>query len=168
MIIVLSMGLIGLSYNLSFGKSGMTMRKIPFMKGIWISLVWTAVTLFLPLSVNGFYFDLPVFILRFLFIFTLIIPFDIRDLKYDEASMKTMPQLLGIKGAVFLGWILLLTCMCVAYDIFGSHTALLLSISYLITGIVLLLSIKERREIFYPLVVDGMIILQGLLFVAAG
>jgi hypothetical protein len=165
MMIVLGAGIIGLGYNIVITKNGMSLRKIPFMKAIWISLVWTFLTLVLPISENGIYLGDEVFILRFLFIFILTIPFDIRDLKYDDDKMKTLPQVLGVKGSILFGWILLATCMCLAFSIFTSEIAIILSVSYLLTGITLLFSLKERKEIFYPMVVDGMIVLQGMMVV---
>lgn len=164
MMIVMGAGIIGLGYNIVFSKNGMSLRKIPFMKAIWISSVWTFLTLVLPISENGIHLGDEVFILRFLFIFILTIPFDIRDLKYDDDKMKTMPQVLGIKGSILSGWILLATCMCLAFSIFDSEIAIILSASYLLTGITLLFSLKERKEIFYPMV-DGMIVLQAVMVV---
>jgi len=165
MLIVLVMGIIGLGYNIVLTKSGMSIRKIPFTKAIWIASVWAFITLILPLSANGLRFESEIFILRFLFIFILTIPFDIRDLKYDDDKMQTLPQVLEIKGSILFGWILLATCMCLAFSIFNSEIAIILSISYLLTGIVLLFSLKERKEIFYPIVVDGMIVVQAMLVV---
>ena len=165
MMIVLITGFIGLNYNFSFGKKQLSIRKIPFAKSFIISAVWTCITLIVPLCGHTFYFEGKLFLLCLLFVYVLMIPFDIRDLKYDDSSMKTLPQLFGITGAVVTGIILLLTCSCLAFDIFDKKTAILLSISYCITALVLLVSIKKRNEIFYPLVVDGMMIVQGLLVI---
>lgn len=168
MLIVMVSGIIGFGYNIVVTKNGMSLRKIPFMKAIWISSVWTLLTLVLPISENGIHLGGEVFILRFLFIFILTIPFDIRDLKYDDVIMRTMPQVLGVKGSILFGWILLATCMCLAFSIFHSELAMIISLSYLFTGITLLFSLKERKEIFYPMVVDGMIVLQAILVWSLG
>ncbi|MGB2759278.1 MAG: hypothetical protein WBC58_04915, partial [Maribacter stanieri] len=34
----------------------------------------------------------------------LLVPFEIRDLKYDSASLKTLPQRVGVKGAKRIGY----------------------------------------------------------------
>jgi hypothetical protein len=166
MLIVMLSGIIGFGYNIVIAKNGMSLRKLPFMKAIWIASVWTFLTLVLPLSEKGIQLGGEVFILRFLFIFILTIPFDIRDLKYDDDRMRTMPQVLGVNGSILFGWILLATCMCLAFSVFDSKMAGILSLSYLFTGIILLFSLREKKEIFYPMVVDGMIVLQAVLVVA--
>jgi len=44
----------------------------------------------------------------FVLVVALIIPFDIRDLKYDSKSLETIPQLVGVRKAKQLTYILLL------------------------------------------------------------
>lgn len=167
MIIVMTTGFIGLNYNFSFGNKQISIRKIPFLKSFIISVVWTCMTLLIPLCENNFILESETFLLRLLFVYVLMIPFDIRDLKYDDSSMKTLPQLFGKTGAVTIGIILLLTCSCLAFSVFDKNMAIILSMSYGITAFVLLLSIKIRNELFYPIVVDGMMIVQGLLVIGA-
>jgi hypothetical protein len=57
-------------------------------------------------------FEIPFIELRaaqlVLFVLALCIPFEIRDLKYDEITLRTLPQLVGIKTAKIIGLLLLL------------------------------------------------------------
>ena len=48
---------------------------------------------------------------RFLFVFAITIPFDIRDVKYDKNNLKTIPISLGIQKSKLLSiFVLLLIC----------------------------------------------------------
>lgn len=42
---------------------------------------------------------------RFLFVLILLVPFEIRDLKYDSAALKTLPQRLGVKTTKMIGFV---------------------------------------------------------------
>ena len=164
-ILILFSGLFAMGYNLPIWKSGITLRSIPFLKSVWICLIWTITTFLLPINQNELTFPLIEFLIRFLFFYVITIPFDIRDLKYDDVKMKTTPQLFGKFGALILGIILLVTCACTAFEIYPQEIALIYFLSYFLTGNVLLLSLKNRKEIFYPMVVDGMILVQAVLVV---
>ena len=43
--------------------------------------------------------ELIEFVMRILLIIALVIPFDIRDLKYDDTHLHTIPQKIGVKKA---------------------------------------------------------------------
>lgn len=159
-------GIISLGYNLPLFNSKITLRKIPFIKSILIAGVWTFCTYVIPLSENEFIFYWPEFLLRFFFFYVISVPFDIRDLKYDDASMKTLPQLVGKSGALFFSWILLITCFCISFDVYENNISIPLSIGYLLTGITATFSLKDRNDLFYPMIIDSMMILQvGLILI---
>lgn len=163
--LILISGLFAIGYNLPLWKNGIALRSIPYLKSIWICLIWTIATFLLPITQSEFEFPINEMLIRFLFFYVITIPFDIRDLKYDDTKMKTTPQLIGKSGAMILGAILLVTCACTSFEIYNPEIALIFLLSYILTGIVLLLSLKERKEIFYPIVVDGMIVLQAMMVV---
>jgi len=84
-------------------KGWMRLRDFPFFKIILVSLVWAIVTLWIPRQLLHLVWDLNgvvQFVERFLFIFAITIPFDIRDMKYDK--QLTIPKILGLKGARLL------------------------------------------------------------------
>ncbi len=88
-----------------------TLRNISGLKVFIIALVWTGVTVFLP-AINAFNEINSVVLLtgiqRFIYVLVLMIPFEIRDLKYDNLELSTIPQKLGIKRTKILGFFLLL------------------------------------------------------------
>jgi hypothetical protein len=75
------------------------LRKLAGMKLLLISLTWAGVTVLFPLEVAGREFDNEtwiVFAQRFLFVFAITIPFDIRDLQIDGLELGTLPQTIGV------------------------------------------------------------------------
>lgn len=80
-------------------------RNFPFIKIYSIALVWGGVTVLFPLfgslvnwADRGLYFFQIV-----LFVMAITIPFDIRDVATDEKKMQTIPQLVGVKKAKYIG-----------------------------------------------------------------
>ena len=89
-------------------------------------------------------------------------PFDIRDVENDQQnSIKTLPVHLGISKSKTIGIILFLTYMVFAQDIKQA-------IVYFITGtlgiILLLYSSQHKHRYYFSVLVDGLIILQFVLF----
>lgn len=161
-LILMISGIIVIGYNLPLTGSKVTLRKIPFLKSFLIAGVWTFVTYLLPLSHSQFSFPADEFLMRFLFVFAISIPFDIRDLKYDDPKMKTIPQVFGKTGGVLFGIILLGGSSLLTYYIYPNYFIPLL-LSNLVTSVILLFSIKEKDDLFYSIMVDGMLILQVIL-----
>lgn len=87
------------------------LRNLKGIKAFVVSFTWSVSTVLLPLINNEVPLTQTVFIdlvQRFLFILVLMIPFEIRDLKTDQLGLRTLPQVLGSRGARFLGLLLLL------------------------------------------------------------
>ena len=88
-----------LFYVFPFKKRLTGLRNVPGLKLFLISATWTGVTLVFPLFVSGIqqteivYFHV---LQRFLFVFAITIPFDIRDAQFDLEELSTLPQTLGI------------------------------------------------------------------------
>ncbi|WP_335965986.1 hypothetical protein [Galbibacter sp. PAP.153] len=89
-----------------------TKRNIRSLKGIKIYIVgltWSVSTVILPLLNN----DMPMqanayveVLQRFIYIIAIMIPFEIRDLNTDEAWLRTLPQVLGVRWVKLLGTLL--------------------------------------------------------------
>ena len=87
------------------------LRAISGLKVYIIALVWAGVTVFLPLINNDFDWNVDVYITafqRFVFVIVLMLPFEIRDLKYDSIKLATIPQRIGVKLTKMIGFLLLL------------------------------------------------------------
>jgi hypothetical protein len=87
------------------------LRNIPFLKIALISFVWVFMILVMPLLLLGFDFDMDLVNLSLpmlLYVAVLCIPFDIRDRKVDMGKLKTIPTVVGVKGAKGIGVIAML------------------------------------------------------------
>lgn len=85
------------------------LRSVAGLKVYVIALVWSGVTVFLPLLNNDYPVNWDVVITglqRFIFVIILMLPFEIRDLQYDSLKLATIPQNLGIKGTKIMGVLL--------------------------------------------------------------
>ena len=94
------------------------LRHIGALKVFVIATVWAGVTVLLPIFDTEKAIDMNVILYstqRFLIVIVLILPFDIRDLKYDETSLKTVPQRIGIKKTKKLGLTLLLFSLAIEF-----------------------------------------------------
>ncbi len=93
-------------------KSNLTaLRAVPFLKILNISFCWAGVTVLFPLFQEFGRIDELVwieFFERFLFVFALTIPFDVRDVKIDSESMQTIPQVIGVQWSKRLAILFLL------------------------------------------------------------
>lgn len=90
--------ILGLFYNSFFLEN--FVRKIPLLKIFYVGLVWGLVNawLFLP------EFNIEIFLISFLFITALVLPFDIRDMHDDD--VVTFPKLIGVQNTKFVAHIL--------------------------------------------------------------
>tara|TARA_B100000809_G_C15102636_1_gene517529 strand:+ start:1164 stop:1997 length:834 start_codon:yes stop_codon:yes gene_type:complete len=86
------------------------LRSIGGLKVYIIAIVWTGVTVILPLLNNQFIITDDVLITalqRFLLVLVLMFPFEIRDLNYDSLKLATIPQKIGVKLTKRIGLLLL-------------------------------------------------------------
>lgn len=90
---------------------------------------------------------------RFLFVFAITIPFDIRDIKYDHVKLKTIPIIVGITKAKAIAIIALLTLQLVStyqflnYNLnFGYLIAIILSCIF---SAILIRKSEERKSDFF-------------------
>lgn len=88
-----------------------SLRFTPGIKLFVIAISWAGVTVIFPLVETRQPLDIELFLLfiqRIFIAMALTIPFDIRDLSYDNADLKTLPQLLGEKKSKYLGGLFVL------------------------------------------------------------
>jgi hypothetical protein len=105
----LALGLLNMFYAIPLPQK--TLREIPFLKVAIIAFIWAVVTQFYPfIAANislpqsfSFYFEVTE---KFLWVILLMIPFEIRDYRYEKTSLKTLATGLGIKKLKILGLIL--------------------------------------------------------------
>lgn len=95
-----------------------SLREISFLKIIVVALVWAAFTVLIPLVDVGLEIDFNIMLLllqRFLIVVVLILPFDIRDVKYDSISLQTIPKKIGVERTKKMGVTLFIFSLLLEY-----------------------------------------------------
>ncbi len=149
---------LSLLYPLSFTLSGgrhFSVRMWPGVKLFIIASVWAYTVVLLP---NALYGELSLsvwldFFSILLLVAGLTIPFDVRDLKVDAPSMRTLPAVLGEEKALtlarFLVGVVQLYTLAVFAVGFWSGAKTLAFVLALEVGIVLIKHMHSRRGEFY-------------------
>lgn len=154
------------------GKNIFRLREIPGLKIFLISFVWSAITIMLPVIQTGLHFDRTHIILmimeRFFFIFTITIPFDVRDMIADRKSgLKTLPLLLGEKKSIRASMVSLLIFFMISFFHYQSHGTWFMvyasGISAITTLIFLMAERLKKLDLYYYGILDGTLLFQGLL-----
>lgn len=144
------------------------LRSIGGIKIYIIALVWTGVTVFLPLVNNGVNISEKVIITafqRFIFVIVLTLPFEIRDLKFDSLKLSTIPQKIGERWTKIMGVMLLLVFYALEYlksEVSLKEHLVLLIISF-ITLFSLIKANREQGNYYSGFWVEGIPILWLLL-----
>ncbi len=94
------------------------LREISYLKIVVVGFVWAGFTVLIPVIDAGNEISTNVVFLmlqRFLIVIVLILPFDIRDVKYDAISLQTIPKKIGVEKTKKLGLILLVFSLVLEY-----------------------------------------------------
>lgn len=87
-------------------NNSLALRSVAFLKLFLIAVSWAGVTVLIPLinyDIELQHNEVVIFIQRFLFVLVITIPFDIRDVDYDNDTLKTLPQVFGIRQTKRIG-----------------------------------------------------------------
>jgi 4-hydroxybenzoate polyprenyltransferase len=142
-------------YVLPVFRGRRRLRDFNYLKIFLVALVWTWVTVVLPTQQANLGRQFPALLLglqRFLFIFAITIPFDIRDLAVDaRTKVRTLPGSVGLQRARLLSLGLLVLAMVVALllwriDTYADPVFLAWSISILIAGALVWGATPERHD----------------------
>lgn len=112
-------------------------RQIPIIKLITVAVSWIILICLIPLKSSYvdfayaygcdvtpvidsvFYLYIIDMFQLFILIIALCIPFEIRDLKYDAVSLKTLPQLIGVLNTKIIGISICVIYIVIEYVQFG-------------------------------------------------
>ena len=148
------------------------LREIPALKIFLISFVWSASTILLPVIQSGRLHSkehvLIMLLERFLFIFAITIPFDIRDMMADtRQGLKTIPLLIGKNAALIVANLALFLFLVICVQHYKNTAAdwliypMALSAA---TSFIFLNNRKLQNKYYYHYgILDGTLLLQGLL-----
>lgn len=166
-----SLGLLTLFYAVPLFLLKRNLRSVAGIKVFVIALVWTGTTVALPVVESGLnvYWDPSIIgVQRFLFVIALMIPFEIRDLEYDQTALHTLPQIIGIKKARFFGISLLVLFFLLEYgkDDFNISSLIVLLLVAIVLGVLITLSRKRQPKYYASFIVEAVPVLWLLLLVA--
>lgn len=173
LVVLLFMASISIAYALPvYKKSGvwLRLRDLPGVKIFLIAIVWSLVTEGFPALLAGGKLNVLPLLERFLFVFAITIPFDIRDLRFDDKGLATIPLVFGVRKARWIGIIalffaeLILAYRCFFLDNFDTLGAISIYLVYELSAYLIYRSHPQLQERFFTLGVEGMSILMGLLF----
>lgn len=100
------LGLLSALYAVPLLPRAKNLRSLAGLKIFIVAFVWAGFTVLFP-ALDA---DLPLdrdfwvlFLQRFLLVLALIIPFEIRDLQWDDPRLRTLPQQWGVKNTRLFG-----------------------------------------------------------------
>lgn len=179
-VVLLFTGLISVAYSIPFiplrGKM-LRLRDIPYLKIYLIALVVSLVTATLPLLDVGdvsLVNHLLVFAMRFIFILAITIPFDIRDMPYDNRwDLKTIPLILGEDQAINLAKFLMHFTTVIAFilalvtQFFSFYIFLALFLSEILITVILHHWKANNSDTYNVVLIEGSMLYQFALVTLA-
>ena len=149
------------------------LRTIPFSKIFIISLIWTTSTMLLLILEEEIIFSSNVIahqLSRFLFVFAICIPFDIRDIKYDNIKLKTIPIVFGVLRSKLISFICLLFAIIISTFQYWNNKLsvgffIAISLSCIVSSIVIKKSNEKKSDFFFSFWIESLSILLYLFLV---
>lgn len=105
-IATLVLGVLSALYAIPLLPKAKNLRNLAGLKVYIVAFVWAGFSVLLPVLDAKMLLDWDfavTYIQRMMLVLVLILPFEIRDMQWDDKSLRTLPQLLGEKVARRLG-----------------------------------------------------------------
>lgn len=142
-----------LAYETPFlRKKKINLRNVVAVKIIVLVVVWSGVTVLLPLVDKGLEFSgtsMLLFFQRAFFLMALTIPFDIRDIKFDDDSLKTIPQLFGVNNAKKLSFVLLLASLVIEFVVSPTQEIKYVFLFIVFLSILMVMRASAKQSKYY-------------------
>jgi len=170
-VILFPFGLMTFFYVIPIRKTKnfeLSFRNTSYIKILSISIAWAGVTVLFPVYEAGRQISQAVqieFLQRFLILFVVLIPFDVRDMKRDLKSLRTLPQVFGLTNSKLIGTLFLIAFLAIEILVNEGGTirfkirVLIISI----TGLFLWFSSVKRNKYYTGFFVEGIPILWFIL-----
>lgn len=184
-IVLIGVSVITILYSLPLiptKTGGKKLRDVGMLKIFLIAFIWTVSTAILPvLQCEASFQNTRTWLIileKILFIFAITLPFDIRDLAYDESrKLKTIPMLIGVKKTLHLayGCLMVLGFLAIINYLLlplpqrpQLFLMLALLVSYRTTALLIQQTKEGRPDQFYTGLMDATLLVQfGLVFGAS-
>lgn len=143
-----------LLYTLPFFPNKQNARNWKGVKIYIVGITWVGVTVILPLVEAEIPFNIDVLLMsfqRFLLVFTIVLVFDIVDIKKDDIHLQTVPQKIGVKLTKKLGYLLLFLLLILEFFYTNNHHFLSFFFKLLVcvTISIFLFFAHENRSRYY-------------------
>lgn len=166
-------GILSLLYVLPVFKNRKRLRDINYVKIFIISLVWAGLTVVLPaataIGLASYLLIIVLAIERFLFIFAITLPFDIRDIVVDRLTgVETISARMGASKTLYLSVCLLLICtllillLCLTNYLPWMYLTIHLLVNLLTAGSIGL-ALRNKHDWYFTGLIDGTMYLPFLL-----
>ena len=149
------------------------LRKIPFAKIFIISFVWTFSIMMLLVFENNIPISQNIiwqFASTFLFVFSITVPFDIRDIAYDTQNIVTIPLFFGVIRSKKIAIFSLLICVIISLFLYIKMTLIMphllaLIFLYILASIFILKSDTKNGKTYFSFWVESLSIFSYFLLV---
>ncbi len=151
-------------------KDKKRLKDFGWIKILVLTAVWTIVTGVLPIlyhsrAIADYPFEIMI---RFVFMFTLCVAFDLRDMQTDmEAGIATLPNIIGIKGSYHVMSVSMILFIIMSIIQYIRYPSLHRLVAEMVVAIVTKLVIDYARihpsDRAYLGLVDGMMLLYAIL-----
>ena len=174
-LLLLGFSFIALGYGIPLWFGKFPLRQLPYLKSFIVPVVWGVIAVLLPAKQEGELMKPSTVLLfaeRFLFVFAITVPFDIRDIANDRAqNIATLPVVLGVKRVINWAAVALLACAVVMILLTFGVQLSSISIAtcsveifiYIIAAVLIYASQREQHDYFYSGLIDGLMILEPIL-----
>jgi hypothetical protein len=147
------------------------LRAISGLKIYVIAFVWMSVTVIIPLLNEDYSLNNDVLIeaiQRYLYVIIAMLPFEIRDMRYDSLKLSTIPQRIGIARTKIIGVLLTVLVFLLEFfkDEFWFNKMIILGIICMLLFASLLLSNINQKKYFSGFWVEGIPIIWAILVTA--
>jgi len=139
--------ILGLLYNSFFLEK--FIRKIPLFKVFYVGLTWALINSWLILPE----FDWEIFMITWLFISALVLPFDIRDMNSDD--VVTFPILIGVQKTKFLAYSLVFISGLLSVFYLDLTFSMCFFLTIIITFLLIYFSENSNREVYFDFWVES-------------
>ncbi|WP_248722159.1 hypothetical protein [Seonamhaeicola sp. ML3] len=136
------------------------LRSIGGLKIYLIALVWSGVTVLVPVLNANMQIEQDVIITllqRYIFVIVLMFPFEIRDLRFDNLKLSTIPQRIGVKKTKIIGTVLVVLIVLLEFMKDDMQIAMVIPLILIsiITTIFIWLANTNQSKYYSALWVEG-------------
>lgn len=157
-------------YALPVLPNSKNFRDFGGLKILPVALVWAGITVVIPVLNLGIplTWDIAIeAVQRIVIVLILLIPFEIRDLKYDSAELQTLPQRYGVTKSKIFGTLAIVFFFTLTYlkDTISVLDSLSKGVLFLILGVLMFVTKRNQSKYFASFWVEGIPILWlGIIF----